>query len=159
MAQPPPPTGGAARSYSPGRSAASTGYRRPSPSSIRPGPTRTANIPSPYTSALQNFYGSSSRQVTAQSRQGPDKPFAEYRQAPAVSPYMNLFRTDNLQGTVDNYYTLVKPRIDQRNANVRVKGAIRGLQSTTRNLELQSRGYYGQGYHMNYGGYYPGLGR
>ena len=93
---------------------------------------------------------------------GLNKPFSDYREASPISPYMNLYRQDNSLGTVNNYYSLVKPQIDQRNANRRMGSAIRGLQSTTRALDVQTRGIMGtsgQRYHMNYGGYYPGFGR
>lgn len=97
------------------------------------------------------------------------KPFAGYQQTPPVSPYMDLFRTDTDLGTVDNYYTMVKPRIDQRNSNLHVGGQIRGLQGTSqrqgtalRNLGRDARSLRGvssSGYHMNLGTYYPGFQR
>ena len=58
-----------------------------------------------------------------------NKPFSQYRAAPAVSPYMNLFRDDTNFGRVDNYNTLVRPMVEQRNANLQVGGAIHGLQT------------------------------
>lgn len=61
------------------------------------------------------------------------KPYSSYRRGSAVSPYMNLFRDNDDFGRVDNYSTLVQPRLDQRSANRRAAGQIRGLQNSSRN--------------------------
>ncbi len=47
----------------------------------------------------------------------PAKPFANYVRPSPVSPYMNLFRSDNAGGTIDNYSTLVKPLLQQQRMN------------------------------------------
>lgn len=47
----------------------------------------------------------------------PAKPFANFVPPSPVSPYMNLFRTDNAGGTIDNYSTLVKPLLQQQRMN------------------------------------------
>jgi hypothetical protein len=44
---------------------------------------------------------------------------------------MNLFRDDTNFGRVDNYNTLVRPAVEQRNANLQVGGAIRGLERSS----------------------------
>ncbi len=41
----------------------------------------------------------------------PQKAFAGFQQQSGVSPYMNLYRRDNL-GTIDNYTTLVRPQLE-----------------------------------------------
>jgi hypothetical protein len=56
-----------------------------------------------------------------------EKPFANTRSSPAVSPYMNLFRNDTNGGTVNNYNTFVVPQLDQGRFNQRVAGQIGGL--------------------------------
>jgi len=157
--QPQPAAGETPRSYrgSVGFGATPTTGRRPV--GARTGPTRQANIQSPFAPQSLNRRGLGQAGGVGSSF-GSNKPFADYRQAPAISPYMNLFRTDNAYGTIDNYSTLVRPRISQRSMNTRVGGAIRGLQSTTRALDFQTRGVQGasgQPRYMNYGGYYPGL--
>ena len=45
------------------------------------------------------------------------KPFSGYSPRPSVSPYMNLFRGDNDYGRVDNYSTLVRPKLQQQQQN------------------------------------------
>jgi autotransporter-associated beta strand protein len=47
-----------------------------------------------------------------------------------VSPYMNVYRTDNAGGTIDNYNTVVKPYLDQQQQNQQYDNQISGLQST-----------------------------
>jgi len=100
------------------------------------------------------------------SSPGPtSKPFSGYRQRPAVSPYMDLFRYGQPDG-VDNYNTFVKPRLDQRRQNIMVGGQIQSLQNRTRtqsnalrSLGDQTRALQGRGtphYFMNRGGYYGG---
>ncbi len=97
---------------------------------------------------------------------GTGKAFTGYRRASAISPYLNLYRTDNSFGTVDNYYTLVKPLVDQRTKNTRFNTQIRGLQNTSRHqgaaihtLDRETRTLQGIStpqYYQNYRDYYPG---
>lgn len=124
------------------------------------GPTRSPYMLSPHGSQLQSYSHTTSLRSNEPTAWTSNKPFAGYQRTPVISPYMDLFRTDNDFNTLDNYYTRVKPRIDQRNMNTRVGGAIRGLQNNTLNLQTQGlMGPSGQRNHMNYGGYYPGLRR
>ncbi len=92
-----------------------------------------------------------------------DKPFAGYRQASGISPYMNLFRNGTDNGTVDNYTTLVKPQLDQRYLNQQYGRDIRGLQTDARlqgsslqqiNQSRQLQGISTPQFYMNYGSYY-----
>jgi len=91
-----------------------------------------------------------------------NKPFSQYRAAPAVSPYMNLFRDDTNFGRVDNYNTLVRPMVEQRNANLQVGGAIRGLERKTQTQGSAIRQLGGRApaaptqRFMNYQGYFGG---
>ena len=55
-------------------------------------------------------------EAMAQQLQSPGKPFSNYRSAPTVSPYMNLFRVD---GTDFDYQTLVLPMLNQQEFNQR----------------------------------------
>ncbi|MFZ5829981.1 MAG: hypothetical protein ACOY3P_07825 [Planctomycetota bacterium] len=100
------------------------------------------------------------------------KPFSGYSPSPSVSPYLNLYRRDVGAG-VDNYNTLVRPLIEQRQQNQLFGGEIRGLQSTQQlqNSALQRLGKTGVGqfqqgratnapeFYMNYGPYYPSFSR
>ena len=99
----------------------------------------------------------------------PQKAFASYQPpSSGVSPYMNLFRTDTSNGTIDNYTTLVRPALQQQNANQQFGNDIFGLQRNARiqdaalqQLDHSARTLQGVGtpqYYMNYGGYYPGYG-
>ncbi len=58
------------------------------------------------------------------------RPFSGYKPAPAVSPWLNLYRTDNAGGTIDNYNTVVKPYLDQMQQNQQYDNQISGLQTT-----------------------------
>jgi hypothetical protein len=63
-------------------------------------------------------------------RSGPlTKPHANYTPPPAISPYMNLFRGDDDRGMVNNYYTLVKPELDQRSYNQQTQRQIQSIQA------------------------------
>jgi len=94
------------------------------------------------------------------------KPFADYRPAPTVSPYLNLFRSDNSLGLIDNYNTLVRPLIEQRRANRNLGGQIHRLQSASRaqssainNLNRTSnvmQGVSSPQYYQNYHDFFPG---
>jgi hypothetical protein len=98
----------------------------------------------------------------------PQKAFGSYQPPPSgSSPYMNLFRTGNNNGTIDNYTTLVRPALQQQNANQQFGNDIYGLQRAERiqraaiqQVNPQSRYLQGVGtpqYYMNAGGYYPGM--
>ena len=99
--------------------------------------------------------------------QSASKPFSTASMpSSGMSPYMNLFRSGNGNGTIDNYTTLVKPELDQRRANQRFGSEINGLESNTRvqgmniqqlNRNTQSlQGVNATQYFMNYGDYYQG---
>jgi hypothetical protein len=93
------------------------------------------------------------------------KPFADYQSSPAVSPYLNLFRNDTNNGTVDNYNTLVRPFVQQNYMNQTFTGQIDRLQNRTylqgsalRQLDRQTQGLEGYAtpqYYQNYQGFFP----
>lgn len=97
-------------------------------------------------------------------RAAAEKPFSNYRPDQPLSPYMELFRRDTLD-TTDNYNALVRPLLNQQRTNRRMGGAVRGLQGTVRRQGGAIRtlgrqtGASAPGNYMNYGGYYPSLGR
>jgi hypothetical protein len=82
------------------------------------------------------------------------------------SPYMNLYRTGNNNGTIDNYTTLVRPQLDQQGTNQKFGADIHGLENSTHiqglnirqlNRETQTlQGVNATQYFMNYGDYYQG---
>ena len=79
---------------------------------------------------------------------------------------MNLFRTGNNNGTIDNYTTLVRPELDQQHANQKFGADIHGLEDSTHvqglnirqlNRDTQTlQGVNATQYFMNYGDYYQG---
>jgi len=87
----------------------------------------------------------------------PAKPFADYRPTTTISPYLNLFSESTGIARPENYFTLVRPFLDQQKANRRIGTELRGLQ---RDVRRQGRPY-GSGpipqYYQNLGGYYPGF--
>jgi hypothetical protein len=89
----------------------------------------------------------------------PTRPFSDYQPGPTVSPYLNLF--DDFSGIArpDNYYTLVRPMLDQRNANRRIGTEMQGLQRDVRRLGTPTGGGTLPPYYQNLGGYYPGFNR
>lgn len=81
------------------------------------------------------------------------RPFSNYSSPQAVSPYMNLFRSNTSLGTAGNYYTLVRPQIEQQRVN----------QQLSRQIDEVRMGYGGApagrgrgvgGYFMNYYGFF-----
>lgn len=93
------------------------------------------------------------------------KPFTGFSPGPALSPYINLFRNDNGFGAVNNYYSLVKPMLQQQQLNQQTEQSLRELgiqnrlqQSQLQQLKRQMPGAQGS-YFMNYHGYFPGAGR
>ncbi len=73
-------------------SAEATLNRVPQPMQIQPAPTPTPRRPR-------------------------GKPFEAIQSDPAISPYLNLYRADTNQSTLSNYYALVRPQLDQIEAN------------------------------------------
>ena len=80
---------------------------------------------------------------------------------------MNLFRVGDSFGTVDNYYTLVQPMVEQRHTNARVGGEISGLQRISRlqNTAINhlgreteaTQGVVTPQFYQNYQGFFPGI--
>jgi hypothetical protein len=115
------------------------------------------------------------RNATAAPPQTASKPFsgANVPSSGGSSPYMNLFRGGNNNGTIDNYTTLVKPELNQRSANQQFGSDIHSLDNRTnvqglsiRKLDTQTQSLQGVNssqyfmnsspYFMNYGDYYRG---
>ena len=95
----------------------------------------------------------------------PSKPLSSYQPAPVLSPYMDLFRTDNNLGTIDNYNQYVRPKLQQQARARQLSRQVRGLQSATKRQgtalqqSRQLQGLSAPRYYQNYGGYYPGFNR
>jgi len=88
-----------------------------------------------------------------------EKPFGDYSPAPSVSPYINLYRPEGAFGAAGNYYSLVRPMVQQQQLNRQLSRRLNQMQSalSTGPRSVGRTGATG-GYFMNYYGFYPGLG-
>ncbi len=96
-----------------------------------------------------------------------DKPFSNYSPPPTYSPYNNLYRGGSFS-PVDNYYSLVRPFVQQNALNRQYRDNLQGLrinnqfqQSMIQRLQQQNQmiqGTYRPNYYMNQGNYFPGQG-
>lgn len=94
------------------------------------------------------------------------KPFSDYEPPPAMSPWFELYRPNAL-GTINNYYTRVRPKVEQLDINARNKQELRSLDNAARaqtssvnRLRQQTEVLQGTSrpsYYMNLQQYYPGL--
>ena len=64
------------------------------------------------------------------------KPFKDYTRTSPYSPYMSLFRTEDSARGINNYYSLVKPALEQRQKNRQATRAISGLQQKAQSQGL-----------------------
>ncbi|NLX98960.1 MAG: hypothetical protein GXY83_22675 [Rhodopirellula sp.] len=96
-----------------------------------------------------------------------EKPFSTYRAPAPVSPYMNLYQRNNSGGAVNNYYSLVRPLLEQKVYNQEVERQIQSLDAATR-LQSQSLNQINQrtnylygvpqgGSFMQFQNHYPGF--
>lgn len=81
------------------------------------------------------------------------RPFANYSSPQAVSPYMNLFRSNTSLGTAGNYYTLVRPQIEQQRVNQQLSRQIDEVRTGYGGASAGRGGAVG-GYFMNYYGFF-----
>jgi hypothetical protein len=126
------------------------------------------NYSSMATAQMQRNRMEAARNSARPTVQGTTKPYSDQRSmGGTISPYMNLFRTGNAGGTIDNYSTLVRPELDQRRLNSQMGNDINNLESTynvqsmnIRQLGRQTQSLNGVNanqYYMNYGDYYSGF--
>lgn len=95
------------------------------------------------------------------------KPFSNVHSPPAVSPYLNLFRTDFESGGDLNYQTLVRPQLEQQQfnqqvtrENLRVNRRLQQLSARSPFRQQGSRDQLPTGHQtafFHYGHYYPRL--
>ncbi len=70
----------------------------------------------------------------------PNKPFNDIQREPTVSPYLNLFRDDDdRDDQVPNYFTLVRPQLEQQQKNRAQNRELQRLGRTIRTLEYQQQ--------------------
>ncbi len=97
------------------------------------------------------------------------KPFSGYSRKSGISPYMNLFRSDNYRTGIDSYNLLVKPKLQQRQVNRQTQWDVQSLRSRsgsqgTRLRELNQQtdalqGTFGRNRFRSHFDYYPKLSR
>ncbi len=146
-------------------------------SSVLTPPTGRAGT-SRYPAPLGSGGGRSSftSQAAAQSMSAPrmpvrggasQKPFSGYTRQSGVSPYMNLYRSTGRFGGVDNYNSLVRPMLRQRQENrqtqldlqrLRMNSGAQGTQLQQLNQRTSNvRGTGQPNRFRNFHDYYPGL--
>lgn len=74
-------------------------------------------------------------QPVAQAARTRGKPFQTVEAGPTVSPYMNLYRNDANSIMVSNYYSFVRPQLDQIDANRRQAADMQRLRSQLQNTQ------------------------
>ena len=135
-----------------------------SPTHARPGEAQSY---ASMRAAEQNRRAAATRNSSSAPAQLTPKAFSSVNQASSgSSPYMNLYRSGNNNGTIDNYTTLVKPQLEQQGTNQKFGADIHGLENSTHvqglnirqlNHETQTlQGVNATQYFMNYGDYYQG---
>ena len=65
-------------------------------------------------------------------------PYGDPLQRPTVSPYLNLLRGTS-EGALPNYYTLVRPQLQQRAAALQQQASINQLQRQVNSLPRRDR--------------------
>ncbi len=93
-----------------------------------------------------SYFGASGNATSA------SRPYANYSSPQAVSPYLNLFRNNSSLGTAGNYYTLVRPQIEQQRVNQQLSRRIDEVRSGYAAPTGRAAG--AGGYFMNYYGYF-----
>lgn len=61
------------------------------------------------------------------------KPFQNFNNEPAISPYLSLYQNNSNQNVLLNYYTTVRPQLDQIDANKKQEAEIQKLRSQVQN--------------------------
>jgi hypothetical protein len=72
-------------------------------------------------------------QTAARAARSRGKPFQTIETDPAVSPYLNLYRTDLNPNTMPNYYALVRPQFEQLEANRKQAADVQRLRKQLQN--------------------------
>jgi hypothetical protein len=100
-----------------------------------------------------------------QGQPGPAPPARFQPSRPTISPYLNLLRRD--VGPLPNYYSLVRPQLNQiefdqrqRVINAQQQGQIQQNSRQILSISESTAAPTGTGsVYRNYGHYYPGIGR
>ena len=72
--------------------------------------------------------------TTAPPKPVRGKPFQSVQSEPVISPYMNLYRSDDSATSLPNYLTVVRPQLEQQQANRQQAAEIQKLRGQLQNL-------------------------
>jgi hypothetical protein len=113
-------------------------------------PQATSRAPS-----LVGVYAGSSARATLSKMPGPapvqqrasappkhprGKPFQSVQNEPAVSPYLNLYRTETNGNNLPNYFAFVRPQLDQMQANRQQTAELQKLRGQLQNISSAGPG-------------------
>jgi hypothetical protein len=100
----------------------------------------------------------------AQSSRPTQKPFSSFNRSSGLTPYMGLLASNPFTSTTDNYFSVVRPQIEQQKINEQLQQRNLQLQRQLNDIALQAsasptgdkdRAPTGHvSVYMNYGGYY-----
>lgn len=76
----------------------------------------------------------------AQTTHPRGKPFQAVQADPALSPYLNLYRTNLDPNMMPNYFALVRPQLEQQEMNRKQSAEIRQLQKQLQNSPAAAAG-------------------
>ena len=122
-------------------------------------PTTAPSLPQPQMTSrapsLAGVYAGTSAQATLSKMPGPTpvqpkpaaqptrrrgKPFQSVQSEPAISPYMNLYRTDANASNLPNYFAFVRPQLDQIEANRQQAAELQKLRGQLQNISSAGAG-------------------
>ena len=85
----------------------------------------------------------SNRSSTAPVSGPRAKPFANTRPDPVISPYLDLYRQESDE-TVPNYFTFVRPQLEQYNASLKQREKIQRLERTVQQYSAGGQSFQAQ---------------
>ncbi|MCC6491913.1 MAG: hypothetical protein IT424_02710 [Pirellulales bacterium] len=103
--------------------------------------------------------------VTGNTPSRPVKPFSNVQRGTNVTPYIGLLSENPFNSSVTNYYSLVRPQIEQQRTNERIQQQNLAIQRRLNDIAAQAP-YDPSGseqlaptghvaVYQNFGGYYP----
>jgi hypothetical protein len=78
--------------------------------------------------------------VDPSARPRGGKPFETVDSGPTISPYLNLYRNDTNTNTISNYYMIVRPQLDQIDANRKQAADMQRLRAQLQNAQSAGGG-------------------
>jgi hypothetical protein len=112
-----------------------------------------------FSTVNQNMFRSAST-----SSRPAQKPFSSFNRSSGLTPYMGLLASNPFTSTTDNYFSVVRPQIEQQKINEQLQQrnlmlqrqlndvALKGAANPQGDVERAPTGHVSV--YMNYGGYY-----